>query len=351
MKSFIKILASIIFTLIFLISCSNEKLINEGSADKDFLATTYDGNAHIARFKFPSGAKVSDDLYQQANQSYISKNEIKNLRTFLKYIFICIPDDYKVVVLDKNTFQQVAIIDFTENQLKPTDITFANATEGYLIFKDAPKVALLDIYYFKFVKFIDLDENASSISAIGNQIYVTVPKLNKVSVIDSRFHSTVADINVANVPYMVTPTNDGTKFVVINAGSGKIEGDASETLTKPSISIIDVATRQVIKNEEINPPKADLTSQLVHSLVVTNNDWAFLLTQDYLIKIDLLNPGFSLVVENKQYKLLYENSVYNQVFVSLVNETQSIIYQLDPITGKKKTSATINQQIGAFSIY
>jgi hypothetical protein len=351
MKTLIKISFSIIFTSIFLLSCSNEKLINEGSSEKDFLAATYDGNAHIARFKFPSGTKVSDDLYFQTYNNYISKNKIKNLRVFLKYIFICIPDDYKVVILDKNTFQQVAVIDFSENQLQPIDITFANATEGYLIFKDAPKVALLDIYYFKFVKFIDLSGNASSISSIGNQIYATIPMMNKVSVIDSRFHSVVTDIDVGNVPYLVTPTNQGDKFIVISAGTGKIEGDLRDTQTKPSISIIDVATRQILKQYDINPPKADLTNQLVHSLVATNNDWCFLLTQDYLIKIDLLNPDFSLMVENNQYSLLYENNIYNQLFASLIKDNQSIIYQLDPITGKKKTSSTINHQIGAFLIY
>ncbi len=352
MKTFFKIGLIIAFTASLLISCSKEKLINEGSTDRDIIAATYDGNSHLARYKFPTGTKISDDLFYQSNHSYISANKVANIRLFLKYIFLCVPDDYKIYIIDKNNFTSVATIDFSQEQLMPTDIAFANATEGYAIFKNTPKVALIDVYYFKLAKMIDVKDIASSISAVGNQIFVAIPLQNDVSIIDSRIHDVVQDISVDNRPYLLYPNIDGKDMNVVTAGFGKIPGDPNNALSKPTLNIIDVQSRSIASSNLIDPPKADLTQELPSSFIVTNNDWGFLITQNYLIRIDTRNPQYAIRIEQYTYGGLYHNNIYNELYV-LDNKdaNTSVIRALDPITGKKLNYINISLPVLTYSTY
>lgn len=343
-----------LFSIIFvslLLSCSEEKVINDSGSDKDILAISYDNNSHFTRVKFPSGTVASDDLFYEKNSSYLTSSKVENVRLFLKYVFVCIPDENKIVVIDKNTFTTASEISFASEGLSPVDIAFANATEGYVIFKDSPKVALLDIYYFKVAKYIELKGNPSAISAVGNQIYVTLPLIDLVSVIDSRFHEVVEDIVVDNVPYLIYPTIDGKIFVVLSAGIGKVPGDPRDAFSAPSVSLIEIENRKILKTNIINTPGIELLSELPSSFIITNNDWAFILTGKYLIRLDTRDPNYSNRVEQFNYKQIYHNNVYNELFVLENSETNSKIYKLNPVTGKKLENISLNKNILKITLY
>lgn len=338
--------------LIFLLfSCSDEKVINDSGSDKDILAASYDNSSHLMKIKFPSGNITSSDIFFDKNGKPLTNSKISNIRLFLKYIFVFIPEENKISILDKNTFTIVSEIDFTENGLQPIDITFANATEGYVIFKDAPKVALIDIYYFKIAKIIDMEGNPSSISSVGNQIYITIPLNDIVSVIDSREHSVVQNIQVGNVPYLIYPTIDGSKFVIISAGVGKIPGDVRDAVTSPSVTLIDIQSRNIVSTNSIETPKLDMKTQLPLSFIITNNDWAFIITKDNLIKLDIREPSYSTRVEQYSYSQIYHNNVYNELYVLDSQNNSSKLYQLDPVTGKKKENITLNYYLLKMTLY
>jgi DNA-binding beta-propeller fold protein YncE len=173
----------------------------------------------------------------------------------------------------------------------------------------------------------------------------------KVAVIDSREHSVVHSIEVPNVPYLIYPTIDGKKFVVVSAGMGKVPGDPRDAFSIPSVSILDITTRTILKSSPLNTPGLDLMSELPNSLIVTNNDWAFILTSKYLIRIDARDPSYSNRVEEFTYKQIYHNNVYNELFALDSKETGSKIYKLNPITGKKLEFITLSKNITKLHLY
>lgn len=350
MKKLIIIL-NIVLYFFLISSCSEEKVINDIGNNKDLLAISFDEYSHFMRVSFPSGKTVSDDLYYEKNSNYLTYSKIENVRLFLKYVIAFVPEEKKITIIDKNTFKIISEISFEEENLEPVDIAFANATEGYVIFKNSPKICLLDVYYFKKAKYIELKGNSSAIASVGNQIYVTIPMQETVSIIDSRYHDVVAEIEVLNVPYLIYPSADGKKFVIISAGMGKIPEDPRDALSVPSAAIIDIASRKILSTHEIKVPGLELLNELPKDFIITNNDWAFIITSNYLIRLDVRDLSYSNKVEQAQYTQLYHNNVYNEPFLLENNENVSKIYRINSVSGKKTDNISINKKLTRITLY
>jgi hypothetical protein len=337
---------------IFFFSCSNEKLITEIGSGKNITAATYDGNAHLAKFSFPDGAVLSTDKYFEVNGNYISNNKISKIKPYLQYLFVIIPDDYKVIVINKTTFKFVAEYVFSDKSEKPKDIAFANATEAYLIMEETNKIYLIDTYYHKIAKQIDLKNYPSSVYVLGNKVFFTIPLDNTVEVFDTPSHSFIKTINnVGEMPYLIYKNADGSKLIVISAGMGKVPGDFRDAISLPQVSLINSNDYTVISTNDINPPKAELMNQLPFDFIVTNKDWGFFISQDYLIRVDLEQPIYSIQIANKPFKSLYYNQIYNELYYLESGELISSVYYADPVLAKTKEKLNYQGIITSFIFY
>lgn len=338
------------FFLLFF-SCSDEKLITEISPNKHILIATHDGtNAKLTRLTFPDGEIIGNDVFFQANGKTISNNKITQLATYLQNIWVIIPDDFKLLALDRTTFKLLADFGFQDEKQSPRKIVFANATEAYLIFENTNYVYLIDTYYYKIARKIELEGNPSDILAVGNQVYITLPMQNKLAILDTRTHKIENTLQINNVPYLVQKNADGTKILVLCAGIGKIPGDFREAISLPTITTIDFKTNNVLSNFEIKPPKVDLLKEYPKQFIITNNDWGFFATEKYLVRLDVKDPKNTLLIEQASYKELLHNNIYNEFYLLLNLPTQSIIHQVDPILAKKITKLTLNQLITYFTL-
>ncbi|OGU60479.1 MAG: hypothetical protein A2X64_08430 [Ignavibacteria bacterium GWF2_33_9] len=342
---FLFITSAILFS-----SCSDEKVINDSGTEKKLLAVSFDNNSHFTKLNFPSGNIISNDIFHEKNDSYLTTAKIEKFKIFLNNIYALIPDENKIVIIDKNSYQITKTMDFTSEDLVPVDIAFANATEAYIIFKESPKVALLDIYYFQIAKYIELSGEPSAISIVGNQIYLPVPLDDFVCVIDSRYHEVVDELPVDNAPYLIQPNIDGDRFVVISAGTGKLPNDPRESLSAPSVSIIDIQTREIVGSNPLIPSSMDIAYEIPLDFVISNNDWAFLITTNFLIRIDSRDPTYSNKVEEHSYTTLYHNNVINEIYAIDHLDNSSTIYQLSPITGKKTDKTSLQKNILSISV-
>lgn len=345
------ILSLTISLFLLLISCSDEKLITELSPNKHILVASFDGTtAKLSRITFPNGEVIKNDAYLEANGKSISNNKITQLATYLQNIYVVIPDDYKVLILDRTTFKLLAEFSFKEENKMPRKVVFANATEAYLIFDDYEYVYLIDTYYNKIARKIGLDGKPSDILAVGNQVYITLPLKNQVSILDTRTHKIENNIQVENVPYLVQKNADGSKILVLNAGIGKVPGDFREAISYPSVSMIDFNTNAVISTHELKPPKIDLLKEYPKMFIITNNDWGFFATEKYLVRVDAKQPQFSILIEEIGYSELLHNNIYNEFYLLLNLPNQSIIHQVDPILAKKREKLSLNQLITYFTL-
>jgi len=337
--------------ILLLLSCSEEKLITEISPNKHILIATHDGTtAKLTRLTFPDGNIVGNDVFYQANGKTISNNKITQLSPYLQNIWVIIPDDFKLLVLDRSSFKLLAEFNFDEEKILPRKIVFANATEAYLIFENAKYVYLIDTYYYKIARKIELEDKPSDILAVGNQVYITLPLQNKLAILDTRTHKIENTIQIDNVPYLVQKNADGTKILVLCAGIGKVPGDFREAISLPSITTLDFNTNIVLSKYEIKPPKVDLLKEYPKQFVVTNNDWGFFATDNYLIRLDAKDPKFTLLIEQTNYVELLHNNIYNEFYLLVNLPNQSIIHQVDPILAKKKDKLTFNQLITYFTL-
>lgn len=347
----IRTLALLITILILSISCSEEKIIKELSPNKHILVATFEGNvSKLSRLTFPSGEVINYDVFKDANGKQISNNKITQLATYLQNIYVVIPEDYKVLVLDRTTFKLIVEYNFqTENKM-PRKVVFANATEAYLIFDDYEYVYLIDTYYNKIARKITLDGNPSDILAVGNQVYVTIPLKNQLSVIDTRTHKIENNIQIDNVPYLVQKNADGSKIIALCAGIGKVPGDFREAISYPSVVVLDFNTNTILSTNEIKPPKIDLMNEYPKYFIITNNDWGFFATEKYLIRIDAKQPQYSILIEEAGYSELLHNNIYNEFYLLINLSNVSTIHQVDPILAKKIGKLSLNQYVTYFTL-
>ena len=337
--------------LVILFSCSDEKLITEISPNKHILVAIHKGNtSKLTRLTFPDGQIIDDDVFLKANNKPISSHKIAYLATYLQNIYVIIPDDYKIMVLDRTTFKLIAEYNFEAEKLFPRKIVFANATEGYLIFDNTNFVYLIDTYYNKIARKIELEGNPSDILAVGNQVYITLPLQNKLAILDTRTHKVELSLQIDNVPYLVQKNADGKKILVLCAGIGKVPGDFREAISYPSVTTLDFNSNAILSNYEIKPPKIDLLKEYPKQFIITNNDWGFFATGNYLIRLDVKDPKFSILIDQVGYANLTHNNIYNEFYLLLNSQNQSIIHQVDPILAKKKSKLTLNELITYFTL-
>lgn len=340
-----------ILFLLFISSCSDEKLITEIIPDKNILIATFDGsNAKLVRITFPNGDVINNDVFFAANGKNLANTQVTQISNYLQYIYLIVPNEYKLLILDRTTFKLLVEYSFSEEQLKPRKIVFANATEAYLIFENSDTMYLIDTYYNKVARKIKLEGIPSDILAVGNQVYVTLPLQNKLVNFDTRTHNIEQTLTIENVPYLVQKNANGSQILVLCAGTGKITGDFRETISNPSVAIIDYLTNSIISTNQIKPPKADLLKEYPISFVITNNDWGFFITNNYLIRIDAKQPQNSLLIEQAKYSNIFHNNIYNEFFLLTSTDSQSNIHLADPILGKKKQKLTFNSLITSFSL-
>ncbi len=345
------IIALILSLFLIVISCSDEKLITEISPEKQILVASFDGNvAKLSRLSFPNGEVIKNDAYLEANGKQISNNKITQVATYLQNIYVVIPEDYKVLILDRTTFKLVAEFSFIDENKMPRKVVFANATEAYLIFDDYEYVFLIDTYYNKIARKIPLDGTPSDILAVGNQIYFTIPLKNQLSILDTRTHKIENIVQIDNVPYLVQKNADGSKILVLCAGIGKVPGDFREAISSPSVSVLDFNSNSILSTHDIKPPKVDLLKEYPTMFIITNNDWGFFATGKYLIRIDAKQPQYSIMIEEVGYSELLHNNIYNEFYLLLNLTNQSLIHQVDPIFAKKKVKLSLNQYITYFTL-
>lgn len=337
---------SLFFILaVLLAACSEEKLVDESNSTQKLLVASYDGsNSHILTTDLKNPISESSDLYFQANSNYISQSPITRMQSFLNYIFAFVPNDSKIVVFNKNTWKNVATIDFSDEGLKPLKLAFANATDAYLICENSNKLILLDIYYFKASRVIELPNFASDIIALGNQIYIAVPLENQISIVDSRTHLITSSIPIDNRPYTFALATSAQNLIVLSAGTGKLPQDPIDNISAPSVTNIDMSTLGIVATNTLTIPIYDITNKYPKEFVITNNDWGFMALDSMLIKIDARDITFAVSIYDAVILGFSQNYLANEIFAIEKSDFGTFIEKLDPISGaiREKLQTQLN---------
>ncbi|MBK9247198.1 MAG: hypothetical protein IPM69_03580 [Ignavibacteria bacterium] len=297
------------------------------------LAASTGSPASLALVSQPDGALTSADIFSSANGTSLP-GIVNKIVEFRENIYLMIPSAFQVVVIDKQTFKQKAVLDFSAFQRVPTDVAFGNATTGYVAHENDTSVTVIDITNFSIGRSIKVGNHPVAIAAVGNQIFVANQHDNSVSQIDTRTNTVVATHQVAPAPTFIRPNANGHEVMVLSLGAGKI--DSAAVKTPPVVTYID-SGRFVVEVTPIDDPLLDGTNALPTSLSVSPKEWAYITMQKGVIRLDTKGRKDFIVVSEIEYKQSYYN--FRRYEVLLLNGTNGII--IDEISGIQKTTFTI----------
>ncbi|MDR0926205.1 MAG: hypothetical protein LBO69_00375 [Ignavibacteria bacterium] len=241
--------------IVLLTSCSSdEPYIDNFTASLSFIVQMSDGTLQrIAKDNSITQIELGD-----ANIGQISK--IKKFRG--KYYLIS-ETKRKVFILTEKTYE-LAEVDYSEYGFTPADICFPNATDAYVIDKNYGIVTIIDLTTNQLASIrITIDDAAGSIDGTGNQVYVTLPQMDVVSVIDTRTNTVVDNISVPNSPTYVAFTDDGTSAVVLST-------------TLPNVSVVDVTNRNVKTELTLGGANTDASKKIMPTAIISSPTYMYI---------------------------------------------------------------------------
>ncbi len=307
------IMKSIIFLLamFFLFSCNEEKIINDVVLGQKFIIAVDSANPKLMTYDTKDGV-ISNDIYYEVNSKSLQGN-ISKISEYGGMLFLLMPSEYKIEIIDKFTFLSLATIDFSDELLEPTDICFANATDAYVCHGNDSTLSLVDIYNLEIARRIVVGKNPVSIACAGNQIFVANQGDNTVSIVDSRTHKQEAVIKVNTAPSLVAVNNENDKALIISLGQGKLKSGQTKTAAKATF--IDVNTRTITSDLELGTLKTKAVDQYPVKLIVTSSDWAYIQTLTHLLRLDTRREsGINTLSTDYNSEIIY-HKLRNQILI------------------------------------
>ena len=299
-----RLLVLFVTALLFLVACDDEKVIDETKDTWRVLATSNIPSPRLLVMELPSGKILDDGVYEKANGNALSSLP-RVMADFGGFIFLIKPDDAQIEVIDKNTYLSKYKIDFDAGR-RPLHIAFApNATAAYVIFEQDSIVDVIDLTVMQVARQITLNGIASSIALKGNQVLVTCPEINKLAVIDTRNNELTNEVNVPDVPLLVTYTKDGLRIVVVSAGKGKL--DTLTEQTDAYVTLLDANTYDEIAKQPLGVGVVNPKEQLPLTLSTASRLYAYIGTQKYLLQFNTRTATLPARLQDGKFI----SSVYN----------------------------------------
>lgn len=318
---FIKLFSVVLFTSIISLinSCSPEdKLIDNTTNNYKVMIITDESNP-VKYLKFPENQILEDDKSNKINQ--VLKNvSISKVKHFLNKIYFLSDNENSIFVFDKSNYELLTKYEFGAN--KPIDIVFSNATDAYVIYKSMAmnplpnnKIGLIDVYFNKFVKDIEISENANITSIISHSynLFLTFDS-KKLVRFDTRDNEIKEEVKIRNICNLSTLTTRNDLLFCI-------EGDEINNLNSTFIFVnpndFTNQTEVEITLREIDPKKLQF-----QSIANSPKDYSFIATNLGVMQLDTRS-------KSKPYYL--SNDEYN--YCRYLSRNQRVLYVQNSING------------------
>jgi len=301
------------------------------------MISTDAGGFTIKGINLPSGNIHEQDYYRKFFAED-AKNKITAIADNGFDIFFFVPEEMKILVVGKSNMLMKAVIDFSPYGLKPVSITFANATDAYVLNQGSNDVSIVDLTVYEVARNIKCGINPVGISSYGNQVYIVDKTADLVHIIDTRTRAIEETIQVHPGPTFIRFTNDGKTSIVISSGVSGTEPNTTKNIAL--VTYIDVEKRTVSSTLDLGFGQMSALDQYPRGFEVTQTDWGFVQTQIGLFRLDLRNPekialmtrtAFDGIAYNRKDAELIlftssDNSEISLADESLANITQTVMF-------------------------
>ena len=336
---------------IVLLSCSkNEKVIDSTEQDWQVLAAYGEsGNYDMRLIEFPDGNIVQDNVYEENNDSKI-QGKITKIEEFQNNLYVLVPEEYKIYVLGKITFEEIAVMDFSGDMLEPTDIGFMrNSTAAYVAHNNDSVVSLIDITTFEVARQIKTGLNPSAVECAGNLVFVANERDYNVAVIDSRTNEIIKKIQVFPVPKYIDVSPDGGTVIVVSVGLGKIDDWPDKT--DAMVNFIDAEELERVQNTILSFGNVGGKQFIPQDILVSPGGFAYIPGQEIFVRVDLrIRDRVTFVARQNFVELNYHPGMQKIIGLRQANGGYTIS-SFEQLSGEPLSDHTISMPVTAIHAY
>lgn len=296
-----------IFTILLLISCSNEDRVVDNSIISFDLYLADSISNDFSLYDYPSMELKKEGVLSSHDISL--NTPIRNIREYLNKLYIMVPGDDKMIVYDRLADSIVKVNNLNTGS-GPSDITFANASDAFISFNNAPYTFVYDLVFNEVTRGVDGKGFARSISTFGRNVYIANFGSSTVGVLDTRDFIKVKDIEVSPLP-ILTGVTESNEILVISLGGNKNpeNGELGETTASFINPESNTLRNSVVLGNFVKSP----TEMIPIDIALTPLDFAFMITNLGLIRLDTRNNASLYDIDDV--------STYKQVEYSAQDDT------------------------------
>ncbi len=302
----------LLISLAFLISsCGKEERVIDNSIISLDLYLSDSVSNDVSIYHYPSMEVSKANLL--ANAGITINSPISNIREFQKRIYVLVPGDDKMFVLDAVSDTLLAESEFPFGS-GPFDISFANVADGFVMFKYAPYIVNYDLVFNKSARTLDGKSLVTSITNYGSYVFMTESQSQSVSVLDVRSYRNDGNIKLTGIPLLSSITSENEVLVVTQGFSTK-NGDETPVTIPTQVHFINPNDRTVRYTREIGDNQIDATEVIPTDLATTPIGYAFVTSNKGLLRLDTRNNGNLFDVSKRIFSRIEFNSQRNGLYM------------------------------------
>jgi hypothetical protein len=340
-----KIILLISLTL-FIISCGKEERLIDNSVTSLVVYLADSVTNDVSIYNYPTMEISKANLL--ANVGITISSPVSNIREFQKKIYILVPGDDKMIVLDAMADTIITVNEFP-NGSGPFDISFANVVDGFIMFKNVPDITNYDLVFNKSARTLEGVGTIASITEYGSYSFMIKPETQSVSILDNRSYTLDGDIQLTGIPILSAITSENEIFVLSQGYTTQTGEDAPITIPT-QIHFINPNDRTVRFTREMGDNVIKANEVIATDLATTPIGYVFVTTNKGLIRLDVRNNGNLIDVSKRIFTQIEYNALLNGLYMLEHTGSTANIAQASGVNGRVVSEIEIPSSTNCFHL-
>lgn len=338
----------VLISIVLLASACKESNPTIDNSDNSFkaLIATGDNLNQVSLINEPSGSIEKNNILDNLPDSLTVSKPITFIAANGSNIYVFIPDEYKILVMDRWNYSFKNAILFKEQKLQPIDIDFSNSTDAYIVFKDYNKICLFDTKFMKSAKFIDVGESPISVAYYDKKIMVVNNKSNTLSVINTQNYTKEKDIPLSASPLKIYISTNASVAGIICGKAPNVDSSGGN-IPPANLQILDLQNMNIKSTYELRTLKVSSSNIYPVGAAVSDNSLMYIATQQGIFKSNLRLNSTPVQSIKTGVNQIGANALRNQFLIIYKDNTSNLI---NPATGLKIIDLNLPPRIGTLLI-
>ena len=344
-----KLTKIVFFLLLFLVtSCSEDSSVNNSDIELRKILASKSSGAEISVIDLKTGNSIENiDLASQAGMGL--QGNVSKIYHFGGKFYLMMPEDKKIIVLNKSDRSLAGVVDLEEFPKNPDDMTFApNGTTAYVNFEDYSVVSVIDITVNQPAKTIEYNSVISDVLCNGNVLYAAGLTSDELYAVSTTDLSPVKTVKTPARPYLLEFTNKNNELYVISAGIGK--HTLEDGLSPANVTFYKPETLEEVKTFELAIPQLSAQELVPFDVINTVNDWSFVITQNYIVRFDASNRGRTGFFLQGKFDYQFYDITKDKVYF-YTRSDGGRIYKTTPYSPEIQENISVSDKLSSFHIF